>query len=269
MRISVGILSAPRPEPTLKKCSHAIAESGFPLIHHATESDSRHFLSPCEFERSPTGSLGNFQNWLQTARDLLTMDHDAILIAEDDALFCRDVHALLQRDLWPAADCGCVSLYCPAMSHYRQSSSGLHRTRIARAEPMTNRTNLVGALALVFPASVLRELVYHDSISQWGGSHMQASNPKTKPYERKAVDTWIGRTLISMGRSIWHYSPSLVQHYVPNPKIANSSLGHGMAIGNRQSRSWAGNSKRSVLEMIPANKEKFDVASSGVPEHQV
>jgi hypothetical protein len=24
-----------------------------------------------------------------------------------------------------------------------------------------------------------------------------------------------------------------------------------------------------VLEMIPANKEKFDVASSGVPEHQV
>jgi hypothetical protein len=24
-----------------------------------------------------------------------------------------------------------------------------------------------------------------------------------------------------------------------------------------------------VLEMIPANKEKFNVASSGVPEHQV
>lgn len=269
MRISVGILSAPRPEPTLNKCSQSIAESGFGLIHHATESESRSFLSPCEFERSPTGSLGNFQNWLQTARDLLTMDHDAILIAEDDGLFCRDVHALLQRDLWPSKDCGCVSLYCPAMKHYFQGSPGLFKTRIVESVPLSSRSNLVGALALVFPADVLRELVHHESISQWGGSHMQAGNPSTKLYQRKAVDTWIGRTLISMGRSIWHYSPSLIQHYVPNPKIANSSLGHGMAIGNRQSRSWAGNSKRSVLEMIPANKEKFDGTGSGVSQYSV
>ncbi len=267
MRISVGILSAPRPEPTLNKCSAAIAESGFSLIHHATESESRHFLSPCEFERSPTGFLGNFQNWLQTARDLLTMDHDAILIAEDDALFCRDVHALLQRDLWPAADCGCVSLYCPAMSHYSQTSFGLGRTRVIMREPLSSSNNLVGALALVFPAAVLRELVYHESIRHWKGSHAQARNPGTPPYERKAVDTWIGRTLVSMGLSIWNYSPSLVQHYVPNPKAANSSLGHGLANGNRQSRSWAGNSKQTVLEMIPARRERFDGA--GVPEHSV
>ncbi len=267
MRISVGILSAPRPEPTLLKCSQAIAESGFSLIHHATESDSRHFLSPCEFERSPTGSLGNFQNWLQTARDLLTMDHDAILIAEDDALFCRDVHALLQRDLWPSRDCGCVSLYCPAMSHYSQTSFGLGRTRVVMREPLSSSNNLVGALALVFPRHVLQELVHHESIGLWKGSHAQARNPRTPPYERKAVDTWIGRNLVSMGLSIWNYSPSLVQHYVPNPRVPNSSLGHGLANGNRQSRAWAGNSKRSVLEMIPARREKFDGA--GLPEHQV
>jgi hypothetical protein len=70
-----------------------------------------------------------------------------------------------------------------------------------------------------------------------------------------------------MGLSIWNYSPSLVQHYVPNPKAANSSLGHGLANGNRQSRSWAGNSRQSVLEMIPARRERFDGA--GVPEHSV
>lgn len=267
MRISVGILSAPRPEPTLNKCSHAIAESGFSLIHHATESDSRSFLSPCEFERSPAGFLGNFQNWLQTARDLLTMDHDAILIAEDDALFCRDVHAILQRDLWPSQDCGCVSLYCPAMSHYSQTSFGLGRTRVVMREPLSSSNNLVGALALVFPVNVLRELVHHESIRHWKGSHGQAKNPGTPPYERKAVDTWIGRTLISMGYSIWNYAPSLVQHYVPNPLVANSSLGHGMANGNRRARAWAGDLKRSVLEMIPARRERFD--GPGVPEYSV
>jgi hypothetical protein len=195
------------------------------------------------------------------------MDHDAILIAEDDALFCRDVHALLQRDLWPSRDCGCVSLYCPAMSHYSQTSFGLGRTRVVMREPLSSSNNLVGALALVFPAAVLRELVYHESIGLWKGSHSQARNPGTPPYERKAVDTWIGRTLVSMGLSIWNYSPSLVQHYVPNPKAANSSLGHGLANGNRQSRSWAGNSRQSVLEMIPARRERFDGA--GVPEHSV
>lgn len=263
MRISVGILSAPRPEPTVMKCSQAIVDSGFIFIHHATESNNREFVSGCEFDRSPFGFLGNFQNWIQTARDLCEFGHDAILIAEDDALFAPGIYDLLQRDLWPSEHCGCVSLYCPAMSHYKQNENGLHRTEVIRREPLSTSSNLVGALALVFPREVLLKLAWHPSIDEWKGSHHQARDPKTKPYERKAVDTWIGRTLISMGKQIWHYAPSLVQHYCPDPSKANSSLGHGLANGNRKARLWAGNSNIPLTSLIRQRTQKFEGVQNG------
>ena len=297
MKIACGMISAPRPVETVRKCGESLSDSvGCSWIYRdgpATDigvlyGGARTSESEFLFEKSPSGVLGNFQNWVQTARDILShcewMDetgrkdqgplkglksYDAILIAEDDALFAPNIYDLLQRDLWPSLDCGVVSLYCPKMSQYSTANQGLNKTRITTGKSLTTAGNLVGALALVFPRSVLQEIAYHPSVETWKGSHGQASNPNTKPWERKAVDTWIGQVLKDMGKTAWHYSPSLVYHYSPDPKVANSSLGHGTSDRNRQARSWVGEKTQDLLKLMKPLKERHDIPCADLSEHPV
>ena len=272
MKIACGMISAPRPVSTVTKCMLSLADSvDAPLV----------FIDPCSvfhqysgigdsLKISEEGHLGNFQNWSYAARCLLQIeDADAILIAEDDALFAPNIHDLLQRDLWPSPDCGVVSLYCPNMSQYSTANRGLNQTKITTGKKLTTAGNLVGALALVFPRPVLQELAYHPSIETWKGSHAQAENPNTKPWERKAVDTWIGQVLKEMGKTAWHYAPSLVYHYSPNPNVSNSSLGHGVSNRNRQARIWVGESPQDLLKLMKPLKERHDIPCSNLSEHPV
>ena len=275
MRIVCGMIVAPRPEPTAAHCMHSIARSdisvdafcepGSPKIFGIYRPDvfveAGHGITP-----SPEGVFGNFQNWIQTARDLCSKasDTDAIMIAEDDAYFAPNIMELLQRDLWPVESCGCVSLYCPNLGHYSHRNKGLNRTLIVKADKVGRTENLVGALALVFPKPVLEQLAWHESVKDWHGSHGQASDPRTKPWDRKAVDTWIGRTLISMSRSVWHYSPSLVLHYEPKKGRSNSSMGHSVASRTRQARLFVGDSVQDLTRLFPPRKERYDIHSSTV-----
>ena len=182
-----------------------------------------------------------------------------ILMVEDDAMFAPNIMPVLERDLWPSETCGCVSLYCPNMTHYKHNYNGLNLTRIEAPGIMGRSGNLVGALALLFPVHVLRDLVYHPSVATWGGSHAQAEDPKTKPWERKAVDTWVGRTLVQMGYTIWHYSPSMVLHYEPERGRTNSTMGHSAASRTRQARSFVGTNARDLTKVFQKLKEKHDI----------
>ena len=272
MKLAIGITVAPRPAHTYRKCVESLTGTGVtPILfcepgccinrteylcvqRPAVETEKPFFT------HSPQGVFGNFQNWLQTAMDLLEIsdDADTIMIAEDDSLFAFGIASLLERDLWPSADCGVVSLYSPNMAQYA-GQRGLNKAKVLKGEIDSSRNNLVGALALVFPRPVLEELVKkHRSMDNWAGAHGQRTRG-VPPWERKAIDTWIGRELVSMHKTIWHYSPSLVLHWSPLPAgQSNSSLGHDAPRGPssvRQCREWIGATPGDLLSLYPPVKD--------------
>jgi len=279
MKFRTGIIMAPRPVPTVLRCMNSLELSGFqPQIFAEPETTKLFAINRPDaiapigggIRPSDSGVFGNFQNWIQTARDLLVNadPSDAILIAEDDAVFAPDLIPMLERDLWPVPSCGCISLYCPNMSNYRQIIPGLNLTQIETPDRLSSRGNLVGALGMLFPASVLKDLVYHPSVASWNGSHRQSENPHTKPWERKAVDTWIGRTLAQMGHSIWHYSPSLVMHYEPVGVKSNSSIGHGPAKRVRQARLFVGEKPKDLLRLFKQRTSRHDIPANSDPHNE-
>lgn len=272
MKLIIGITVAPRPASTYQKCVESLTGTGVVPILFAepgcciNRTEYLCIQRPAVetetpfFTHSPTGVFGNFQNWIQTAMDLLEIsdDADTIMIAEDDALFAFGIASLLERDLWPSEDCGVVSLYTPNLAQYA-GQRGLNKAMVLKGEPDSRRNNLVGALALVFPRHVLEQLVKkHASMDKWGGAHNQRGKG-VPPWERKAIDTWIGRELVSMKKTIWHYSPSLVLHWSPLPAgQSNSSLGHDAPRGNssvRQCREWIGENPGDLCALYPPAKE--------------
>ena len=274
MKIAAGVLLAPRPlGPVYQECIDSLKSSLNCTVRVFAEPNSPktfatyrpdHYAPPWGMTSGPNGELGNFQNWIQSARDMLVLepDADAILIAEDDAIFTPNILSVIERDLWPCPNTGCVTLYCPHMSQYNNRVNGLTQTtiRVPRHDALKKTGNLVGALALLFPRQSLEELVVHPSIAKWGGSHGQKDDPNTKRWELKAVDTWIGRTLAAMGKTIWHYTPSLVGHNEVHPKLSNSSLGHQQS-QTRKARGWVGRRPVDLLRMMNPRRNRYDIVA--------
>jgi len=251
MNFASGIIVARRPVPTVEK-TIASMEGFYPSVFCEPDAPrpisgiQRVFRRPSSMATpgegitvGPDGEFGNFQNWVQSARDLLKLDRtaQAILIAEDDALFAPGIRELLERDLWPSNDCGVVSLYCPNVTEYLSRGYGLFRTK---------RAGLLGAVSMVFPRHVLEAIVYDESVETW-----RFGDTRFKPWTRKDVDEWIGIVLKKHGYSAWHYSPSLVLHFSPSAKKSNSSLGHAVARGSRQCRQWVGHTPHDLLKAFP------------------
>jgi len=268
MQWSVGVISAPRGIETVQQTVDSIRGALLNVPVMVFREPCEYFdvtgcqairrpgtISQTKMPSSPQGVFGNFGNWIQSARDILLYDEgkmSAIMMCEDDILITPAIRDLLESHLWPASDCGVISLYSPGLSQYRSNMNGLVRTAVKYKDPMTSVGNMVGALALVFHPDVLRALVTHPSIETWKGSHYQNKQAHLDPWERKAVDTWIGRTLLALGYSIWHFSPSLVKHNMPSAD--NSSLGHGAANRIRSAYKWAGCSERALSIYPPAGR---------------
>lgn len=244
MQWAIGVMVAPRPVETVHETLYCLSTSwGLKDVTVFCEPGDYRFtgcrtvmrpetIAPKRYLESPEGRFGNFQNWLQTADDLMKQspDADVYMIVEDDARITRHCRSVVEDHLWPSSDCGCVSLYSPNMGAW------LHGRGLIRP----NRVDIVGALALAFPGSVLRRMVEDPSIQKWGGSHAQVRAGHVEPWERKAVDTWVGRALHSMHRTFWSFVPSLVQHFCPVVGRSNSSMGHGAGVGCRRESVWAG-----------------------------
>jgi hypothetical protein len=190
-----------------------------------------------QFEASPKGVLGNFQNWIQAAMDLLVVpssDQDSpVMLCEDDVIFSVGTAEIVEKWLWPSEKCGAMTLFRGghrANAPFRVFSP----LRIAHSGSILSRkNNLIGALAIIFRRKTLEQIVASkDSIARWGGSHHQAASG-CAPWERKAVDTWIGREVVKAGYEIWGPSRSLVMHYAPDG-VSNSYLGNGANEGCRK-----------------------------------
>lgn len=180
---------------------------------------------------------GNYWNWIYAAKMMLIEDNesrlnpDAILITEDDALHSRNIRPFLEHIMWPSPRCGAISLYCPNVPYYRKPTARIFQS---------DRPNHVGALSLLFRPECLREILAdEEAVNSWRGSWDQ-KHRNIPPHEIKAVDAWIGETMIKHGWNIWVCSRSLVQHYHPPEAPDNSTLNHGAATRARSAYKWIG-----------------------------
>jgi hypothetical protein len=226
MKWAVGVMTAPRTTPSLPTTIQSLQNCGwFPVVFAEPGSDLSGITAPV-IQRPE--KLGNFHNWLTMARDLLSAsDADTFLLCEDDVELAIGSKELVESVLWPAKNCGSVSLFCPSARSYKNVTTPSFLP--------FNRCRFFCSLAMVFPRHVLQRMVDSRSIKTWKGSWSQRKQHRVPQNEIKAVDTWIALELKSMGLEIWTFIPSLGRH-LEGP----SSLGHGAIVGPRASLGWVG-----------------------------
>ena len=185
MRWDVAMITAPRPTRTIERSLHSLYDSGF----------------PCDLVQEDTDESGSWPTWFAALSSLLESDADALLIVEDDAIFCKGLRGYLESTLWPDSECALCSAYsCGKYTERPNMSPGWSQ--------MNNGHFLVGSLCWAIPrksAEAIRDDLYY---SRFG---------------RRNIDLRIGLWALDTGRSVWYHKPSLVQHI----GSGNSALGRG------------------------------------------
>jgi hypothetical protein len=219
----VAVTTAPRKDPQLVKCLDSIYRCGWkPVVFAEPDSVT---VEEYPYVRN-SERLGAFHNWLKTMRASLNTDAKYILSVQDDSLFHPDSKKLVEQLMWPTNNVGFISLY--TAKHYSQNLSG-------EMKPVgLNRlvtSSLWGACALVFPRTVVEQILDHPLTKNWTGiapKHLNdreklnlIKEKKEKPYLIQNVDTLIGQVLNGIGLEMWCIDPSPVQHIA-----IYSSIGH-------------------------------------------
>jgi hypothetical protein len=179
----------------------------------------------------PDGRLGNFQNWIQTACDLLATEPDADVYAtvEDDALVCKGAKEFTEDLLWPSPRCGAISLYAANITENRKPLAQVFKSQ---------RERIFGSLFMVWRKECLLDLLTSDFLDWKGGE--QAKGKHLQQYQWNGIDTWLGKQIKKTGWETWIVSPSLVYHYEPHGAESYSAVGNGRAIGMRQAYRFVG-----------------------------
>lgn len=235
----VIVTTAPRREPTLQVCIDSLRDCGWgdPVVLAEPDSpacDARTIQNP---ER-----LGVWRNWVKSVKIALESDCDTILTVQDDTEFHPDSKAYAEKCMWPASDCGFLSLYTP--KHYSlHSNRNLAKLRKKNPDAPNVRPvgvnrirtqSLWGACALVWSRQVLERVIEHPLIESWAGAAPKSKDPKVyqsrlaNPHVIANSDTAIGKIMNRCGYSMWFVDPSPVAH------IARfSAIGHGGNDGRR------------------------------------
>ncbi|MCH8048436.1 MAG: hypothetical protein IID44_32475, partial [Planctomycetes bacterium] len=114
---AVGVATAPRAEPTLARTLDSLAAAGWEhprlFVEPGSEIPPRFADLPRSDRDEP---LGAFANWYLALAELVMRSPraEAYFMVQDDVVFARGVRPFLERALWPAANCGAVSIYCPS-----------------------------------------------------------------------------------------------------------------------------------------------------------
>lgn len=194
---ATGVITAPRGDRTLPRCLESLAAAGWdsPWVF-AEAGAAPPEVSTGQVVARCAPALGAWANWLLGLIELVQREPraDAYLMVEDDALFCRNVRALLEQLLWPANPTACVSLYCSQA--YQMGSAGFH--------VIDRGWDLIGAVAMVFPNESAHRLITDDHVVR---------HRRDGPYDgRKNNDSVIGRWAREIGWPVYLCCPSLVQH---------------------------------------------------------
>ena len=198
MSWSVGMTTAPRIQPTLKRSLQSIVAAGWRILRLFAEPQTK---VPDEFGDLPISwrgdRLGAFPNWYLGLSELFLREPlaDAYLMCQDDALFAEGARDYLERCLWPAATVGVVSIYTP--THW---STG--KPRGFHVE--THGWESWGALAYIFSNQSLRALLA-DPLFISHRHHGAASGERN-------IDSVVGAWCEKVGLPYFVHVPSLVQH---------------------------------------------------------
>ena len=222
---AVMVTTAPRREPTLQICVDSLRDCGWePTVLAEPESPIVDCLTIHNEYK-----LGVWRNWVKSVRLALETDAEVIMTVQDDSLFHPESKIFTESIMWPANNCGFISLYTP--KHYsfdtkkKLKPPGVHKV-ITRS--------LWGACALVFPRRVLEHVIKSTLIDSWLGANPKSRNPavlkkrKDNPSLIANSDTAIGKLMNWNKYTMWFVDPSPVQH------IARfSAIGHGGNEGRR------------------------------------
>lgn len=195
---SIGVTTAPRALPTLRRTLVSLAEAGW--------DDPHLFAEPgCEVPEGYAVTrrgrrMGAWPNWYLALAELVLKDPhaDAYVLIQDDVLFSRNCRMFLEANLWPPDPVGLVSLYCPSIyhPHKQRSEFGPYAVRAGRA--------LVGALTYFFPPAAARALLQDHEVAahRLNGWHQGLCN----------IDSVIGSWAERSRRKVYYYAPSLATH---------------------------------------------------------
>ena len=230
-----AVTTAPRPDCTLRKCVDSLIVAGFnPTIFAEPNST--------EIESSPTivnpEKKGVWYNWLDSCEYALNnTSANVIMTVQDDSLFHPDSKTFAEKILWPAEDCGFVSLYTP--KHYSIVPHFKTKERDAGVNRVYTRS-LWGACALIWPREVLEAVLEHKVTKTWLGAPTKSRSQSVMDKRRadrtlvQNSDTAIGKIMNRMKRSMYFVDPSPVEHI-----SSHSVIGHGDNKGRRNCKRCA------------------------------
>ncbi|HAV64321.1 MAG TPA: hypothetical protein DCY13_18385 [Verrucomicrobiales bacterium] len=195
---SVGVLTAPRRQPTLYRSLKSLAAAGWDEVRVFAEPGV--VIPDSVPDRLITRRSERIQAWpnfLLALTELhLRQPHaDAYLLCEDDVVYCRGLRAYLEQTLWPANRLGVVSLFT---SGYQdpQHGQGFFPTRHGLAS--------WGAQAYLFPNASARALLRHADVV-----NHRSRGPKQGRADQDAV---VGYWCQKADLDYYMHSPSLAQH---------------------------------------------------------
>jgi hypothetical protein len=216
--IAVGIITAPRPRPTLAQSFESYEKAGFEgPTHIFAEPGSQDvpMATSVKVHRNPE-RLGNFRNWARALSQLLMVNEAWLMVCEDDIRWARGARDVLENDLyrWQRKDddIGAISLYLPIrMSKVIETTYGVPLMR--GWYPLNLGRKTWGAQCLVLRRTwaemLLQDQVLLDLLAD--------------PSKDKNVDAHVAEALSRRGRSIMWRVPCLVDHAFGD---GNSSLGY-------------------------------------------
>lgn len=192
MTILPIVLTCPRPQPTLLRTLGSLKRAGWPLVRVFDGT-------PVEGRTNPKGC---------TAANVALMDavlaeqptEDAVLIVEDDVVFCRGLREYLEQMAWPIivnrpeiaprAGIALMSPYCPEAYGDHDKPFGT----CGRWHEERRGLYLAGSQAWLYPTAVLPRIVEGIRASEVGVDN--------------AVGTYAEANLLA----VWYHTPSLAQH---------------------------------------------------------
>ena len=225
MKWEVAITTAPRRNCTLKQCIESVRTCGWePTVFAEPNSTPTDCLTIQNCKQ-----LGIWRNWVQSVKWILETKADVFLTIQDDTLFHPDSKDFVESIMWPATNCGFISLYTP--KHYT-----IRRDKTIRSVGVNKivTKSLWGACALVWSREVLEKVIKHPLIETWAGATPRSGNKEViqkrrdNPHTIANSDTAIGKIMNRMKYSMWFVDPSPVQHI-----SQFSTIAHGDNTGRR------------------------------------
>jgi hypothetical protein len=225
--IRIGIITAPRPRPTLARSLKSLRAAGFASEVLVFDDGTDTICADNVRTLKNEVRLGNKANWMRALATLTagyqdSSPHNWIMVCEDDISWAQGAAKELESSLVRLAstnvlrETGAISLYAPSRVT-KLAEAFLHARRLGDGwywEGMQQGKKTWGAQCYLFSWSQAKALLNDEMFRAFASDTTRDKN----------IDAIVGQCINdSMGKHILYRIPSLVDHDLGN---GNSSLGY-------------------------------------------